>query len=57
MALPKGQAFILTGGGQLWKIRVPLADSKNDMYMTSNFDEMAEDMSASYRTSESWWIE
>lgn len=57
MALPKGQAFILTGGGQLWKIRVPLADSKNDMYMRSNFDEMAEDMSASYRTSESWWIE
>ena len=57
MALPKGQAFILTGGGQLWKIRVPLADSKNDLYMTSNFDEMAEDMAASYRTGESWWIE
>ncbi len=57
MALPKGQAFILTGGGHLWKVRVPLADSKNDLYMTSNFDEMARDMADSYRTGETWWIE
>lgn len=57
MALPKGQAFILTGGGHLWKIRVPLADSKNDLYMSNNFDEMAKDMAASYRTGETWWLE
>ena len=57
MALPKGQAFILTAGGQLWKIRVPLADSKDDLYMTSNFNEMADDMASSYRTGETWWVE
>jgi conjugative coupling factor TraD (SXT/TOL subfamily) len=57
MNLPKGQAFVLTGGGQLWKVRVPLADSKNDLYMTSNFEEMARDMEETYRTSETWWEE
>lgn len=55
MNLPKGQAFVLSGGGQLWKVRVPLADSKNDLYMTSNFEEMAKDMEDSYRSSETWW--
>ena len=27
--LPKGQAFCLIGGGQLWKIRIPLPKKCN----------------------------
>jgi len=57
MALPKGQAFMLSGGGKLTKIRVPLADSSNDTYMETAFSQMARDMEASYSTSESWWVE
>jgi TraM recognition site of TraD and TraG len=30
MALPKGQAFILIEGDQLWKIRMPLPDASHD---------------------------
>lgn len=56
MSLPKGQAFILTTGGELWKVRIPLPDSKNDHYMSSRFADMADDMQASYRTSETWWV-
>jgi len=57
MSLPKGQAFMLSEGSKLTKIRVPLADSSNDEYMSADFAQMASDMESSYQTSESWWVE
>lgn len=57
MALPKGEAFMLSGGGKLTKIRIPLADSSKDLYMETAFSEMAKSMEQSYRTSETWWVE
>ncbi|MDC9724292.1 MAG: TraM recognition domain-containing protein, partial [Gammaproteobacteria bacterium] len=57
MSLPKGQAFILTTGGTLWKVRIPLPDSKQDLYLADKFSQMAADMEESYRTSENWWVD
>ena len=34
--LPKGQAFALLHGGQLYKIRMPLPDAGNDPWMPRN---------------------
>lgn len=34
--LPKGQAFALIEGGQLWKIRIPLASTVNDPHMPAD---------------------
>ncbi len=31
--LPKGQAFALLEGGQLWKLRIPLPDAAHDPLM------------------------
>lgn len=55
IALPKGQAFVLKTGGELYKIRVPLADESDDKYMNGTFADMAKDMRNSYRTGETWW--
>ena len=42
--LPKGQAFALINGGQLYKIRMPLPDSASDPAMPKDFAEMSRDM-------------
>ncbi|MDE1486568.1 type IV conjugative transfer system coupling protein TraD [Xenorhabdus bovienii] len=56
--LPKGQAFALLEGGQLWKIRMPLPTGDNDdALMPANLLNIAEQMRRYYRTSESWWEE
>lgn len=56
MSLPKGQAFALLEGGQLWKIRMPLLqDERNDVLMPPSLQTMTEAMRGHYRTSESWW--
>ncbi|MFC1040798.1 type IV conjugative transfer system coupling protein TraD [Pasteurella multocida] len=55
MNLPKGQAFAMIEGGQLWKIRMPLPVEDKDDMMPSNLQELAQNMKANYRTSESWW--
>ena len=47
--LPKGQAFALIDGGQLYKIRMPLPDSASDPAMPKDFAEMARDMVQRYR--------
>jgi len=47
--LPKGQAFALIDGGQLYKIRMPLPDSASDPAMPRDFAEMARDMVQRYR--------
>ncbi|WP_075339301.1 type IV conjugative transfer system coupling protein TraD [Yersinia enterocolitica] len=54
--LPKGQAFALLEGGQLWKIRMPLTDGGNDPMMPESISRMAEHMQQNYRTGENWWL-
>ncbi len=54
--LPKGQAFALMEGGQLWKLRMPLPSSKNDPLMPPNLESLAADMERDYRTGETWWL-
>lgn len=54
--LPKGQAFALLEGGQLWKIRMPLPDGSNDQLMPESISRIAEYMQQNYRTGENWWL-
>lgn len=53
--LPKGQAFALLEGGQLWKIRMPLPAAGNDALMPDSIAQLADHMQATYRTGEQWW--
>ncbi len=60
ITLPKGQAFALLEGGQLWKIRMPLPAA--DIDMPKNLTEIASEMERTYitndhwyRVQESWW--
>lgn len=53
--LPKGQAFALLEGGQLWKIRMPLPIDRDDAAMPDNFEEMAGAMRRSYITNDHWY--
>ncbi|WP_426576178.1 type IV conjugative transfer system coupling protein TraD [Xenorhabdus stockiae] len=56
--LPKGQAFALLEGGQLWKIRMPLpTGDDDDALMPASLQNIAEHMRRHYRTSENWWEE
>ncbi|MCC3701658.1 type IV conjugative transfer system coupling protein TraD [Rouxiella badensis] len=56
ICLPKGQAFALLEGGQLWKIRMPLPTNEaDDEMMPSSLLEIVEQMRRNYRTSEAWW--
>jgi conjugative coupling factor TraD (TOL family) len=44
--LPKGQAFALIDGGQLWKIRIPLADTIDEQDVPTSIEDMARRMRA-----------
>ncbi len=55
VSLPKGQAFALLEGGQLWKIRSPLPDNRDDTAMPSDFEEMAAAMRRGYITNDHWY--
>ncbi|WP_416329169.1 type IV conjugative transfer system coupling protein TraD [Raoultella planticola] len=56
VTLPKGQAFALLEGGQLWKIRMPLpAGDAGDVHMPENIARLAEEMRRNYHSSEGWW--
>jgi conjugal transfer pilus assembly protein TraD len=44
--LPKGQAFCLLDGGQLWKVRLPLADESDDALLPKELDTMIRDMAS-----------
>ncbi|MED9709229.1 conjugative coupling factor TraD, PFGI-1 class, partial [Escherichia coli] len=58
VTLPKGQAFALLEGGQLWKIRMPLpAPDKDDALMPESIAKVAEAMRRNYHTGEGWWHE
>lgn len=62
--LPKGQAFALLEGGQLWKVRMPLPDERGDPAMPASLAAVADAMERTYitndhwyRTRETWWHE
>lgn len=56
VTLPKGQAFALLEGGQLWKIRMPLpVGDADDVLMPESIEKIAEEMRRSYHSGESWW--
>jgi conjugative coupling factor TraD (SXT/TOL subfamily) len=53
IALPKGQAFALLEGGQLWKLRMPLPATDADMPDT--LSEIANEMERTYITNDHWY--
>ncbi|CRL66025.1 type IV conjugative transfer system coupling protein TraD [Proteus vulgaris] len=53
--LPKGQAFALLNGGQLWKLRMPLPSDKADLLMPESMNQIVDYMRQHYRTSDTWW--
>ena len=53
ITLPKGQAFALLEGGQLWKIRMPLPATDADMPET--LTEIANEMERTYITNDHWY--
>jgi conjugative coupling factor TraD (TOL family) len=53
ITLPKGQAFALLEGGQLWKIRMPLPATDSDM--PENLAEIATEMERTYITNDHWY--
>lgn len=55
VTLPKGQAFALLEGGQLWKIRIPLPDDREDTAMPDDFEAIVEAMRRSYVTNDHWY--
>ncbi|ECJ8074917.1 type IV conjugative transfer system coupling protein TraD [Salmonella enterica] len=56
VTLPKGQAFALLEGGQLWKIRMPLpAGDVEDKLMPQSIAKIAEEMRRNYHSGEAWW--
>jgi len=52
--LPKGEAFALLEGGQLWKIRLPLP-AGGKRAADAAFAELTADMERRYRPGVSWW--
>jgi conjugative coupling factor TraD (SXT/TOL subfamily) len=53
ITLPKGQAFALLEGGQLWKLRMPLPATDSDM--PENLAEIANEMERIYITNDHWY--
>lgn len=52
ISLPKGQAFALIEGGNLYKIRMPMPEKEDDPNITTDFKEAYEQMKARYKTGE-----
>lgn len=55
VALPKGQAFALLEGGQLWKLRMPLPDTRGDQAMPVGLADIANEMERTYITNDQWY--
>jgi len=55
VALPKGQAFALLEGGQLWKLRMPLPDASKDLVMPESLAAVANEMERTYITNDQWY--
>jgi conjugal transfer pilus assembly protein TraD len=54
VALPKGQAFALLNGGELWKIRIPLPHPSEDDPLPDDLGEMLETMRDHYSSITDW---
>ena len=48
IALPKGQAFALLEGGQLWKLRMPLTETQPERLLPQDLADMAREMERAY---------
>lgn len=55
VSLPKGQAFALLHGGQLWKIRMPLPAPDPDEAMPEDLQQLTGYMRQRYTESGDWW--
>ena len=56
MQLPKGQAYMLTKGNELYKIRFPLLDDEqDDIQLPEHVEDMCEQMKNNYETGDEWW--
>ncbi len=55
MALPKGQAFAMLEGGNLWKIRMPLPSKLDDDLIPKDIQAISVEMSKRYLTNDHWW--
>jgi len=55
VALPKGQAFALLEGGQLWKLRMPLPDTSKDPVMPKSLAAVANEKERTYITNDQWY--
>jgi hypothetical protein len=53
ITLPKGHAFALLEGGQLWKIRMPLPATDADM--PESLTQIANEMERTYITNDHWY--
>ncbi|WP_110648773.1 type IV conjugative transfer system coupling protein TraD [Salinicola peritrichatus] len=53
--LPKGQAFALLEGGQLWKLRMPLPKHDKAEDLPKDVADIAARMRNQYSTGEQWW--
>lgn len=56
VGLPKGQAFALLEGGNLWKIRMPLPKSDPSEKIPQNIQKLADYMRQNYAESGQWWM-
>jgi len=55
VALPKGQAFALLSGGQLWKIRIPRVETPESIRLPRSIQAMSAQMSRQYVTNDHWY--
>lgn len=56
MSLPKGQAFALFNGGELYKLRIPWPED-DEAPVAESIRKMADEMKLNYKTSEGWWVQ
>ena len=55
VGLPKGQAFALLQGGNLWKVRMPLPAPDADEVMPTDLQQLAGYMRQRYTEAGDWW--
>lgn len=53
--LPKGQAFTLTDGGKLSKLRLPMPDREDLADLPPALQDMAGDMASRYKSDANWY--
>ena len=54
VALPKGQAFVLLKGSELWKIRIPMPSKVDDQELPDDLGSMLEHMRRGYTSVVEW---